>query len=359
MNPSFHRASRRRPVLAVALAAFAVTAACTSPIPAPLASSTAAPVQVDQVEAVKGVPDPADGNPAVVALEVAGAELCTATLIAPDVILTARHCVSETASIVTCPSSQPQILGDRVPSTLRVLSGNDVTTSKEIARGKQLFTPPGDVLCDADIALVLLDKEVENIEPLDVSATPVTAGQFVDSVGYGRPADGGPAGTKMLREHVEVLDVTTSEFTVGEATCQGDSGGPALDETSGEILGVVSRGGPSCDGPGVRNIYTRVDAYAALVAEALAASSSSTDLDAGKAKKPKNDAGAAPDPDPLGGPCTTGADCATGVCVDDHGNKYCSRTCGSTDHCPTHFQCTAVSKALVDAGEPPKVCLED
>ena len=74
----------------------------------------------------------------------------------------------------------------------------------------------------------------------------------------------------MVREHVRVLSVSAAELTVGEATCQGDSGGPALDEDTGEVVGVVSRGGPSCEGPGVHNIYTRADTFSWLVDEAFA-----------------------------------------------------------------------------------------
>jgi hypothetical protein len=357
MNASIHKAFRHVTLSAIALAGFT---ACSTPAPPPLpSSSTVSSVEVDQVEAVNGIPDPTNDDPAVLALEVAGTELCTATLIAPDVILTARHCVSETAAIITCPSSQPQVLSDRPPSSLRVLSGNDVSTAKELALGKQIFVPSTDEICDADIALVLLDKAIKTVDPLDIGTAGVATGEFVNSVGYGRPDDGGPAGTKLVREHVEVLETTTTEFVVGEATCQGDSGGPALDETTGEVLGVVSRGGPTCDGPGVRNIYTRVDAFSALIAEALASSASGADAGTGKPKKTKTDAGATAGQPPLGGPCTTGADCATGVCVDDKGTQYCSRTCSSTDHCPTHFECTAASKSAIDAGEPAKVCLED
>ena len=65
----------------------------------------------------------------------------------------------------------------------------------------------------------------------------------------------------MLGAPAESLDTSAREFLVGEATCQGDSGGPALDEASGEIVGVVSRGGPACDAANAHNIYTRTDAF--------------------------------------------------------------------------------------------------
>jgi len=57
------------------------------------------------------------------------------------------------------------------------------------------------------------------------------------------------------------------EFEVDRATCRGDSGGPALDALTGEIVGVVSRGG-SCSLAG-NHVYTRIDAYAGLARLAL------------------------------------------------------------------------------------------
>jgi secreted trypsin-like serine protease len=57
------------------------------------------------------------------------------------------------------------------------------------------------------------------------------------------------------------------EFEVDRATCRGDSGGPAIDTVTGEIVGVVSRGG-SCSAAG-NHVYTRVDAYASLARLAI------------------------------------------------------------------------------------------
>jgi secreted trypsin-like serine protease len=64
------------------------------------------------------------------------------------------------------------------------------------------------------------------------------------------------------------------EFEVDHATCRGDSGGPALDARTGEIVGVVSRGG-SCTARG-NHVYTRIDAYQKLAGSAFAAAQRST-----------------------------------------------------------------------------------
>ena len=315
------------------------------------AATPASATEISQVEIVRGVPS-RGRDPAVVAVEIAGSGLCTGTLVAENVVLTARHCVARTRDFIQCPPTSAQVGEPRAAGDLRILRGDDASIGEEVGRGVEIVTTPGNQLCDEDIAFVVLDRAVTGIVPLALHLEPLAKGQRIRSVGFGRRGDEQNAGMKLVREHVPIVAVSTDEFQVGEATCQGDSGGPAVDEDSGDIVGVVSRGGPACEGKDVHNIYTRVDVYRDLFQDALERAAARRPKDAGAAKPPATGSSKKP-PTDMGEKCSAGADCASGVCVGSGAAAYCSRSCGGGDRCPNGYHCKSFKR---DKAAPISAC---
>ncbi|HEY1690718.1 MAG TPA: trypsin-like serine protease [Polyangiaceae bacterium] len=307
-------------LLLVSTLLFAVHAvACSSTPSNPLAT---APPSVAVASPFLGIRDPG-ADPAVVLLDLDGQGVCAGALLASDVVLTARRCVSILSGPYDCPAGGPQVADGVDLTNIRVLTGDLASTAVERARGRAVLLPQGDVLCGADVALLLLDSPIDDVAPLVVRPTGAAVGDHVRTVGFA-------SGAKVVRDHVAVSAVTPVEIAVAEAPCDGAFGGPAIDEGTGQIVGVLARGGPSCGASDAYDVDTRTDAYADLVAEALAEGTQSHEAYQAKEKKSPVDVGA---------DCSAGSDCAAGACVSYAGSQYCTRGCDAHDTCPTHYRC--------------------
>lgn len=199
-----------------------------------------------------------DGDPATVYLMTDGRFMCTGSLIAPKVVLTARHCIENGGARTAA-------------SRLSVGTGPQANGSAVYARVTEVRTTSGDMFDGNDIAVVLLDR-AGALTPYAWSRTAPTLGEAVVGIGYGQ-TDGSrrglPAGRK-FRGTGSIGRVLAKEvYTARPLPCYGDSGGPMFNR-AGRVIGVVSRGTAStCEG-GVA-VYTRTDAHAALIDGAIAA----------------------------------------------------------------------------------------
>ncbi len=326
---------------AVSLIGGVFAVACGSPLGAPLDESY---IDVQASEVVHGAVSRGHDS-AVVAVVVGENDACSGVLIAPDLVLTARHCISRTTGRAECPHDGPAIQAERDPGDLKILVGESLRDGVISAHGAAIVTELSTDLCDDDIAVIVLDRALASPKASSLSTGAVLSAQRVRTVRF-EPVDAvSAAGLKRVREHVSVSGAQRKHFTVAEERGgNGHGGGAALDEDTGAVLGVLSRGAPSAGGVAGTNIYSRVDAHPGLFTRALnhPARASRVGIPKPGSIAPASDVGVA---------CARASDCATSICVHDASGSYCTRTCAQGDGCPRGYRCRAGA-----SGGPTNVC---
>lgn len=321
-----------------------VTVGCSGEAPTTSLGKSAQPI-------IGGVTDTgAAAHDGVVYLTMNG-YACSGSLIAPKLVITARHCVSQNVTqgigcdIYGNSQNGDHVGADLTPSSIHVHTG--ANPGATLAKGAQIMHPAGNNLCDNDIGLIILDTAITSVPivPIRLDWGP-QIGELATAVGYGETSDnaGFTAGTRRRRDKVPVLSIGpdwneligAGELAAGQGICSGDSGGPLI-AASGAVIGLASRS-QSCSNPQDQPIYTRVDTQKALIMQAFAAAGATPVLDSGTAPPPPPPKKATGD-----GPCTTGAQCASLLCQTNGG--YCDDFCGSAS-CPTGMYCADGSVTL-------------
>lgn len=290
--------------------------------------------------------------------------VCTGTLIAPNLVVTARHCVQDVPNpaAVKCTDRFGGSHGTARVTTHHRL--NQGTTGWHGVR--KIYVPrDGDEVCGNDIALLILS---DNVAPSE--AKPVTpAVQYsllsaenrfrrLTAIGYGKTSPAAnDSGTRRILQNIPVacipghasLDcgslsdrITKTEFYTGDGTCGGDSGSGALEQSSfdrGEplVFGVLSRGGEE-DDTCVGGVYTRLDSWREFIVNVATEAAttggyatpawtvaSGEEEDGGVSSNGTNTNLAT-----LGQACAKDAECRSGTCAPLDGtskSKVCSEAC--------------------------------
>lgn len=311
---------------------------------------------------------------------------CSGSLILPNLVLTARHCVSMTSgggpqNSVVCGSTgfNNPAQGDWFRVTAETVRPEDDGPAFFHGTG-QVVIPPSNDLCGADVALILLAENVpasvaEPIVPR-IDSFPL-AGEPYSAVGYGLtdPNDQGSGGTRYRFDGATVTcsgdpspdnpypcssatisQIQASEWEGTAPTCPGDSGGPALD-AKGRVTGVLSRGPQGC----LSSVYGNVSSWKDMIldtaqqAVAQGGYDPPTWVTTGSTEPPPGGAGGAAGAGGGAGAggaggatggvqgeeCDASTPCAGGfVCATAEDGYACTAVCSDTTPCPSGLECS-------------------
>lgn len=205
----------------------------------------------------------------IVSLRYYGSHFCGGTLIAPNKVLTAAHCLADFS-------------GSTIRNNVSVVLGN---ISLNSSSGTEKFKVKSYTVDDRydswttkyDIAILTLDGE-SKFPPVEVNTeTELPAvGEKTYVAGWGSTKEGGGISSALKYTSVAIVsneeckdaygsniyDGNICAFTAKTDSCQGDSGGPlySYDGSKFTLVGIVSWGN-GCARAGYPGVYTRVSEF--------------------------------------------------------------------------------------------------
>ncbi|WP_424631459.1 S1 family peptidase [Bradyrhizobium sp. SYSU BS000235] len=184
----------------------------------------------------------ADISRAIVTVIGSRGNVCTGSLIAPHIVLTAGHCIT--------PNTSYRII-DNTTQPPRLITVSKVATHPQFNMQTMLAHR-----ATADVALLLLPASVPKKEAaqLGVPRAPIAPGSRFTVAGIGVTAAGSDAGIGTVRKaalavtghpgtlQIRLVDPVTDNKRAGMGACTGDSGAPVFEDQDGRtmIVGVVS-----------------------------------------------------------------------------------------------------------------------